>query len=80
MNDTSKETNLDLVFIIRLLLTIILVIVTDRVSVGELLPSLTSLSSSLLTPELPLEPPSELACLPAFLLAYLLALEPPWTL
>ena len=37
MNNTCKEMNHDLVFIILLLLTIILVIVTDRVSVGKLL-------------------------------------------
>ena len=37
MNDTPEETNLNLVFIILLLPTIILVSVTDSVSGGELL-------------------------------------------
>ena len=37
MNDTPDETNLNLVFIILLLPTIILVSVTDSVSSGELL-------------------------------------------
>ena len=48
MNDTPKETNHDLVFIILLLLTIILVIVTDRVSVGKLLRHSTGLAFLLL--------------------------------
>ena len=37
MNDTPEETNLNLVFIILLLPTIILVSVTDSVSGGKLL-------------------------------------------
>ena len=37
LNDTPEETNLNLVFIILLLPTIILVSVTDSVSGGELL-------------------------------------------